>query len=111
MLDSIKLYEIVDAVNAKTDIVHPSVKSIFGEGVWALWVSDVSRHSARMLLTMRWPNSKTIRYKWFRRVVDMLNNHAKGSNIVFIADLESFEVDFKNGVDGTLCIYAELAVE
>lgn len=103
MIDSIKFYEIVDEVSERTDIVHPAVKAAYNFDSWSLLASFVHRESASLLLTMKWKSMSRIRYKWFRRVVDILNKRGEGCNLIFVAEPESFECEFEgrgNGIGG-----------
>jgi hypothetical protein len=113
MIDSIKLYEIVDEVKSRKDIIHPAVKQVYELDNWDISVIQVNRMSASLMLHMRWSSLIRIRYKWFRRVVDILNKCSVNSGIIFSLDPESFECEFEDrnsangvGVIGYLSVYA-----
>lgn len=97
MINSVKFYEIVDEVSARKDIVHPAVNAAYNFDSWSLLAGFVHRDSATLVLTMKWKSTTRIRYKWFRRVVDMLNKIGEGSQIIFVAEPDSFECAFEGG--------------
>ena len=112
MIDSIKLYEVIDKLNERTDLVHPAVKEAYGECTVHVSQPSIGRDTASLSIFMTWTSLIRVRYKWFRRVVDILNKCAEGSNMVFIPEIESFECELEDrskpsggGVNGSLYVY------